>query len=215
MLISEDNDKLPCGRRIFFNEGKLFVVLSENDEEVGVRTVITMEQYCNTCRKRDILIQQINTIETEEERIDLQKKIDVLTKLLGEDHIGPLPKCNTRIEAATGEHFSSGKTIVDDDIQEMSKMIRTYGFPSVMLFMAFYANSSKLGLEWMELLFKETAMQAKRLKNTPDLDKTNPLYDQIMEAIRITDMGVAPVHQCGMNDTDKDVGKSNDDRMYC
>lgn len=205
-------DTLPCGKKVISNEGKLYVVSSDTNDicGLGMRQVILIEQYCGACRKLASLKENLNNINDPDERLNVEKSIQKMSELFGPDHIGPFNNCNIKLSSVSVDSFEKSRAINEyDDIQDMANLVQKYGFPSIVLFLSFYANTSKLGLEWMELLFKEISMQSERLKNTPDLDKENPLYDKVMDAIKITDMGVTPV-----NNT-KNTESNEDDRMFC
>jgi hypothetical protein len=167
---------LPCGKTLVVNDGVIYVVVRGN-------TVMRKDQYCMVCHRMSEIEELLKKDDISIERRRSLEDDLANMRMIIPDYKGKLDSCAMQINLATRESFDAKKIYIEDtnDIKILTDYIRKYGFTALIFFMAYYANSSKLGLEWFELIMKESAIQSKRLVQNPECaDESSPIYKPVM-----------------------------------
>ena len=169
-------ETLPCGKKIIENDGIKYIKVREN-------TLMRKDQYCMVCHRIDEIETSLKTDNISVgDKIDLIKELEDLKSIIP-DYSGKHPECKFQISFATKNDFDIAKIYIDDirDIKTMTDFVQKYGFNALVLFLSYYANQSKLGVEWFELMMRESALQSKRLVLNPNCaDESSPMYKPAM-----------------------------------
>lgn len=169
-------ETLPCGKKILENNGIKYVKVRDN-------TLMRKDQYCMVCHRIDELEKILSGDDIlEDDKKRFVKELEELSIIIP-DYSGKHPECVSQIRFANKSDFDATKVYIDniDDIKKITDFVQKYGFNALILFLAYYANQSKLGLEWFELIMCESALQSKRLVLDPNCsDTSSPMYKPAM-----------------------------------
>lgn len=173
-----DVDTLPCGRPMKRTEDGRDVILLPS--QAGGDQVIEKKYYCLACQQAFILgriIAHREGKDAEEARAHLAEYLSVL----GPDPPAPLPECRQILPHAVRADIYRDIPLTNDAIATLAHTIHTFGFAQVLIFLAFYANESALGAEWITLIVQEFSEQVKRLREIPGyVSQDSPAYTTAM-----------------------------------
>lgn len=170
------DNKLPCGKEIIENKGIKYVKVRDN-------TLMRKDQYCMVCHRMGEIEELLKDDNLPEDKKQTLTNELSSFRVIIPDYSGKRPECSFQIVFAKKDDFNMNKIYIEDidDIKVITDFVQKYGFNALILFLSYYANQSKLGLEWFELIMKESALQSKRLIIDPSCaDEESPIYKPVM-----------------------------------
>lgn len=161
-----DTKKLKCGKEISTHEGKECILINPNEPDAEFKKIIPLQNYCDACRVVSNLKIRISACKDVVEAAQMEEDLKTITSVIS-DFQEPLLECMTvhSLIASTDRMFQD---TVDIDIDEsdigiICGYISKYGFVPMISFMGAYANASRYGAEWLNVLIKETLRQQDRI----------------------------------------------------
>lgn len=158
--------KLKCGKEISIHEEIECIWVNENEPNAPFKKIIPVQNYCDACRVVSNLKARIEASKDAVEIESMTEDLKTITSVVS-DFQEPFLDCLNEhsLIASTDRMFQDNSDIEIDekDIAVICGYISKYGFVPMVSFMGAYANASRFGAEWLNVLIKETLRQQDRI----------------------------------------------------
>jgi len=158
--------KLKCGKEISIQDGIECIWVNASEPDAPFKKIIPVQNYCDACRVVSNLKMRIAASKDTVEILSMEEDLKTITCVVS-DFEEPLLDCISghSLIASTDRMFKDTNNVdIDEkDIGVICGYISKYGFVPMISFMGAYANASRFGAEWMNVLIKETLRQQDRI----------------------------------------------------